>query len=84
MNVHTITKGYDIRMVGAATRDVASAPEPLVVAIDATEFPGIKAKLLVKEGDAVKTGDPLFFDKNDPDVAWLSPATGKVLSLIHI
>ena len=56
--------------------------EPLVVAVSATDFPGIKAKPLVQDGDSVRTGDPLFFDKRHPDTAFLSPATGTVTKVV--
>tara|TARA_B100000886_G_scaffold217299_1_gene150801 strand:- start:97 stop:1293 length:1197 start_codon:yes stop_codon:yes gene_type:complete len=36
---------------------------------------------MVKEGDDVKIGTPLFFDKLKPDVRWASPASGKVLNI---
>ncbi|MCA8941932.1 MAG: hypothetical protein KDB80_05165, partial [Planctomycetes bacterium] len=79
---HRISKGFDIRLVGRAEAKVDPAPEPLLVAVSAREFPGIKPKLLVKEGDSVRTGDPLFFDKKDRDTMYLSPATGKVTKVL--
>lgn len=87
MNDHTISKGFDIRIAGKAERKVEAAPEPLLVAVQATEFlgaehPGIKAKVLVKEGDTVQTGQPLFFDKKDPDTHFVSPATGTVSAIV--
>src|SRR5690606_8545655 len=44
--------------------------------------PGIKPKLLVGEGDPVQTGEPLFFDKKDPDSHFVSPATGTVTKIV--
>lgn len=79
---HTIKKGFDIRLAGRAEAKVDAAPEPLLVAVSAREFPGIKPKLLVKEGDAVNTGDPLFFNKKDRDTTYLSPATGTVTKIV--
>ena len=79
---HTIRKGFDIRIAGASEQRLTSAPDPLLVAVQATDFPAIKPKLLVQEGDTVRTGDPLFFDKKDPDTMFVSPATGKVTSIV--
>jgi Na+-transporting NADH:ubiquinone oxidoreductase subunit A len=82
MITHKIKKGFDIRLAGASAREVVRPKEPLVVAVCATDFPGIKAKPLVQDGDSVRTGDPLFFDKRDPDTAFLSPATGTVTNVV--
>lgn len=78
MITHKITKGFDLRIAGAAERTLADAPEPAMVAVRPSDFLGIKPKLQVKEGDAVQTGQVLFFDKNRPACRFLSPATGVV------
>ena len=36
---------------------------------------------MVEEGDQVKIGSPLFFDKTKPEVMWASPASGNVTSI---
>ena len=41
-------------------------------------FYGVKPKVVVKEGDAVKAGDALFVDKLHPEVKFVSPVSGKV------
>ncbi|MBL9079055.1 MAG: Na(+)-translocating NADH-quinone reductase subunit A [Planctomycetes bacterium] len=81
MTTHTISKGFDLRLAGRPEAKLQAAPEPATVALETAEFPGIKPKALVKEGDAVVTGQPLFLDKVDRDVVWCSPATGKVAKL---
>ncbi len=75
---HHIKKGFDIRITGAPEPKLADAPEPLLVAVATADFPGIKPKVLVKEGDQVATGQPLFLDKLDRDIQFCSPATGVV------
>ncbi|MGE3173000.1 MAG: Na(+)-translocating NADH-quinone reductase subunit A [Planctomycetota bacterium] len=79
MTTHTIKRGYDIRLSGRPEPALADAPEPLQVAVETAEFPGIKPKPLVKEGDRVATGQPLILDKRDRTTVWCSPATGTVL-----
>ena len=81
MTTHTIKKGFDLRLAGAPEAVLADAPAPAFVAFDTAEFPGIKPKALVKEGDTVQTGQPLFLDKRDRDIVWCSPVTGKVTQL---
>ena len=36
---------------------------------------------MVEEGDQVKIGSSLFFDKTKPEVSWASPASGNVTSI---
>lgn len=78
MTTHTIKKGYDLPLAGRPEAAFADAPEPARVCLETAEFPGIKPKVLVKEGDRVKTGQPVFLDKMDRDLVWCSPATGTV------
>jgi Na+-transporting NADH:ubiquinone oxidoreductase subunit A len=40
-------------------------------------------KLEVKEGDSVKAGSVLFHDKDNPDIKFTSPVSGKVASIIR-
>jgi Na+-transporting NADH:ubiquinone oxidoreductase subunit A len=49
-----------------------------VVALVPDDFYGIVPKLLVREGDAVKIGTPVFYDKNHPEVKVVSPVCGEV------
>jgi Na+-transporting NADH:ubiquinone oxidoreductase subunit A len=78
MTTHTIKKGFDLRLAGRPEHVLADAAEAARVCIETAEFPGIKPKVLVKEGDVVKTGQPLFLDKVDREMVWCSPATGTV------
>ena len=48
------------------------------VALLPNQFRGVKPKLMVAEGDNVKVGQALFFDKTKPDVKWPSPANGSI------
>jgi len=78
---HRITKGLDLRLAGVPEPTVVEAPEPLLVGAEPAEFPDVKPKPLVEEGELVKTGQALFRDKIDPDVHFVSPATGRVTKL---
>jgi Na+-transporting NADH:ubiquinone oxidoreductase subunit A len=82
MNTHTIKKGFDIRLAGRPEPRLEDAPEPLRVAVDAAAFPGVKCKVLVKEGERVRTGQPLFFDKRSIGAHFVAPATGKVTGVV--
>ena len=78
-----------MRMKGVPSYEVTKSILPEKVSIYPEQFRGIKPKLVVREGDKVETGSPLFFDKLKPKVKWASPSSGVVtniqyLSLIHI
>jgi len=77
----TIKKGHDLRISGRPDKNIHDQKAPETVAILPTDFKGIKPKLIVKEGDEVKIGSPLFFNKNNPDIKWGSPACGAVKSI---
>ena len=79
---HRIYKGLDIRIAGKPEPTLRDAPEPQQVAVLTGDFLGIKPKLLVREGDRVRTGDPVFLDKNDRSTCFLSPATGRVSQVL--
>ena len=81
MTTHKIKKGFDLPLAGCAEQVLADALEPTDVGVETAEFAGIKPKVLVKEGDQVKTGQPIFLNKLDRDIVWCSPATGKVKSV---
>ncbi|MBT3179670.1 MAG: Na(+)-translocating NADH-quinone reductase subunit A [Candidatus Marinimicrobia bacterium] len=76
-----IYKGHDIRISGIPTKETSSIPKSETVALLPKTFRGVKPKLLVNEGDTVKIGSPLFFDKTKPDVKWASPANGLVKTI---
>ena len=68
-------------MSGIPNTDIASAAAQKNVSILPSSFRGVKPKLMVDEGDQVKIGSPLFFDKTKPEVRWASPASGNVTSI---
>lgn len=73
-----IKQGHDIRIAGVPRNEILPAPRPPEVALRPVEFRGIKPKLLIKAGDPVQVGSPLFFDKARPDLRWPSPGGGVV------
>ena len=46
-------------------------------------FPGVVPKMLVKEGEEVKAGTPLFFDKYHPEVLFCSPVSGTLAGVVR-
>lgn len=81
MNVK-IRKGCDIRLTGASEKVIADLPAERV-AYTLSDFPYIKPKVVVKEGDKVQKGTPLFFDKKNPDAVYVSPIAGSVEAIVR-
>lgn len=77
----TIKKGHDIRINGVPGNEISGQIRSDFVAISPIQFNGVKPKLTVKEGDTVKIGSPLFFDKSKPNVSWASPANGTISTI---
>jgi Na+-transporting NADH:ubiquinone oxidoreductase subunit A len=76
-----IKKGLDIRIKGKAEKTFAGEVNPTRYGVKPTDFPGLTPKLNVKEGDRVSAGSPLFHDKIRPEIQFVSPVSGKVVSI---
>jgi len=77
-----IKKGFDINLKGKAEKKIAESPQPETFAIKPTDFPGItRPKLLVNEGDTVKAGTPVMFDKMMGGIMYCSPVSGEVVEI---
>ena len=73
-----IVKGHDIKISGKPRNELISGDRPKSVAIKPYQFRGIKPKLLIKEGDSVKIGTPIFKCKTNDQIIFPSPACGKI------
>ena len=60
-----LRKGLDINLQGKASESLAEVPLAKQYAVSPLDFEGLTPKLLVKVGDKVKAGTPLFFDRKD-------------------
>ena len=77
-----LKKGFDINLAGKADKTVANTPLSETFAIKPTDFVGMKRpKLKVAEGDTVKAGSPVLFDKMQEDVMICSPVSGEVVEV---
>ena len=76
-----LCKGLDIQLQGAAEKKTTVLPLASTYAVSPLDFQGVTPKMLVKVGDAVKAGTPLFFNKNNPSVVFTSPVSGTVTAV---
>jgi len=82
-NLIKIKKGLDIHLLGDAELTIGHLEEPCCFALVPSEFHGVRPKLLVKDGDAVKAGSPIFFDKDNEKVMFCSPVSGTVKEVVR-
>ena len=80
-NVIKLRKGLDINLKGIAAKELVSVNEPGIYSLVPDDFTGVKPKVVVKEGENVLAGGPLFVDKNHPEVKFVSPVSGVVTSV---
>jgi Na+-transporting NADH:ubiquinone oxidoreductase subunit A len=79
-----LKKGFDIKLAGKAEKTIANTPLSETFAVKPTDFVGMKRpKLQVKEGDNVKAGSPVLFDKMQEEVKICSPVSGEVIEVIR-
>jgi Na+-transporting NADH:ubiquinone oxidoreductase subunit A len=74
----TINKGFKVRLAGRPDAFIKTIPPQEIVAASALDIPFIRPKILVKENERVKTGSPVFCDKRDRSIQYVSPATGTI------
>ena len=78
-----LNKGFDINLAGQAKSEIVKV-NAKSFAVKPAEFSGfIKPKVLVKEGDTVKAGDPLYYDKSMPTIKFTAPVSGKVTGVVR-
>jgi Na+-transporting NADH:ubiquinone oxidoreductase subunit A len=85
-----IKKGLDIPIKGLPhgeiqplilSGDAAPFTKPRKVALDLSDFTHHRFKLLKKEGDTVKIGEPLVQDKRAEGIVFVSPGAGVITEI---
>jgi len=76
-----IKKGLNIPISGTPEDKITDFKNPRSVALVGSDYHGLKPAMLVKEGEKVKIGQPLFEDKKNPGVIFTSPGGGIVESI---
>ena len=76
-----IKKGLDLNLVGAAESTTSKAVLSNVYAYNLNDFHGVTPKLIVKEGAEVKAGEPIFYNKDVPEMLFVSPVSGEIATI---
>jgi Na+-transporting NADH:ubiquinone oxidoreductase subunit A len=77
-----LKQGFDIKIEGSPAKEIKNYSATTYV-INPKDFHGLSPipKVLVEEGDEVKAGDILFFDKKNPEVQYVAPVSGEIASI---
>lgn len=77
-----IVQGLDIPFEGGPEQVIADKKPVTSIALLGSDYIGLRPAMQVREGDRVKTGQPLFADRKHEGVVFTSPGCG-VVSGIH-
>ncbi len=76
-----IRKGLDLPITGSPRQTLDNAPPVSRVALIGDDYVGMKPQMAVQEGNSVKLGQVLFYDKTTPGVQYTSPGCGTVVAI---
>ena len=74
----SMQRGVDIHIKGRPRQIIEAGAQVSSIALSGRDFRGVRPKMLVAPDDRIAVGQPLFCDRNDPDVLFTSPAAGVV------
>ncbi len=80
-DVIKLKEGLNIRLAGKSETVFAQVALPELYAVKPGDFQGLKPKMVAKVGDKVQAGSVLFFDKQHPEVKFVSPVGGEVVAV---
>ena len=76
-----IKKGFQAKLAGLPADSRIDLPPPEQVAVCPVAIESVKPRLLVKEKDQIRLGEPIFEDKARPNLKFLSPGGGTVADI---
>jgi len=79
----SLKKGLDIRLIGKADKTISECALSRYYALRPTDFHGLTPKLLLRLGDDVNAGTPVWYDKYNESIVFSSPVSGKVVDIIR-
>ena len=83
MKTIKIKKGHNLKISGIPKNEILNVSESNYVTFHPARFKSFKTKLLIKENEYVKVGTPIFFDKNNSEVMFVSTVSGNVKEIIY-
>ncbi len=78
-----LKKGFTINLAGKAELKTTEKPSR-TYAIKPTDFMGmVRPKPMLKEGDSVKAGTPILYDKKSDSIMFTSPVSGEIAEIVR-
>ncbi len=75
-------EGLQLKISGAPSLETITLGHPEYVGSIPFKIPFVKPKLLVNTGDHVKIGTPLFHDKKNQNLKFMSPGCGTISDIV--
>ena len=79
----SIKDGANLNLKGLASMELEVANMSLNYALNPDDFFGLIPRMLVKDGDKVSLGQPIFHDKNNESIKIVSPVSGKIQEIVR-
>ncbi len=76
-----IKKGLNIKLKGEAEKTIENAVVSNFYTLRPEDFHGVIPKLIARVGAKVKAGEPVFYDKSNPSVKFVSPVSGEIIDI---
>lgn len=80
-NEFRFRKGLDVSIAGAPRQEIEPGRRSSAAGLLGADFPGLRPKLLVEQGNRVRLGQPLFADRRDPRIVFTAPGSGRVTAI---
>lgn len=78
-----LKRGLTLNIVGKIDGSKVDSAKVSSIAVTPDDFTGIVPKVCVREGDAVKAGQAVIFDKAHPELKLVSPVDGTVKAVVR-
>lgn len=79
----TLRKGLAIPLEGDANQTITLSKSTNIFTLYPDDFHGVVPKMIVKEGEPVSLGQPVFFSKKFPEIQFVSPVSGTLSKIIR-
>jgi Na+-transporting NADH:ubiquinone oxidoreductase subunit A len=78
-----ISKGLSIKIKGSAEKKIENLPLASTYAFNLNDFHLNVPKLILREGDSVKRGTPIFYAKSNEKLKFVSPVSGTIKEIVR-
>ncbi len=76
-----IKRGLDINLKGKPEKRIVELPLAKTYALKPDDYKFVTPRVKAKQGERVRAGDVLFYDKYRPEIVFTSPVSGTVMDI---